>query len=155
MNEGDDCYDVKYVLGSSRDMSVPAAFVVVVEEPSVDSGEAHPLRTPRKSRRSLGGDRESTSSADNNKKTPRITTAMSAVSTKSSKKRPQTQPRMSLLSSQLDDAHQGLVAAFAADFDADIAHTFNSGVTHLIVVANKNKVVEQRTMKYLKSMSGK
>lgn len=153
----DGTYDVKYVLGNSRDLAVPGDFVAA-QGAETGHAEIGPSgRTPRKPRRSSCSDKEPSAdgvcSRTSSPKGPNSEGKSSLLDKKESlpAKAPQ---RMSLLSSQLDDGSQNYLATFVAQFDAEIAHNYCPDVTHLVVNVNKNKVVEQRTMKYLKSMSG-
>lgn len=138
---------MKYVLGNSKDFDVPSVFVVEAEEKAPSSGTSpsgRSLRTPRKAR---GRPSSEHSRPDNMPVERKTNDALSGSVEK-------VKAKMCILSSQLDDASQNHVAAFASTFGAGIAHNYNSQVTHLVVFSNKSRVLEQRTMKYLKAMSG-
>ena len=141
--------DVKYVLGHSRDADVPMEFITAVESTLADGGDSSRKTTPRRTRkRSLENTSSSAVEPKENTTSPARNKDISARSSRTGK------PRMSLLSSHLDDSDQNKLFIFGSKFDADIAHNYCSSVTHLIVNVNKHKVLEQRTMKYLKALSG-
>jgi hypothetical protein len=160
-SEGETTYDVKYVLGQRRDLAVPCMFVVSNEEEANDSGATSRgagHRTPRKSRHSISAETPPSGEAGKGGTTavPAPAPAPAPASSTSSGSGSKAPRRLSLLSSQLDDASQSRLAAFAASFDADIAHNYSPSVTHLVVAAcskPRGQVLEQRTMKYLKAMS--
>lgn len=113
----------------------------------------HQSRTPRKSRRAASS--ASIEKSKDKKNLPSEVKNVHQTNNFSAIANEVVYPsRMCILSSMLDDSSQAYLMAFAAKFDADVAHNYCDSVTHLVVHTNKNRIIEQRTMKYLKSMSG-
>jgi hypothetical protein len=114
----DGSFDVKYVLGQSRDLRVPRNFVS-------KSPDLLDQRSARKRKHNFMSHENDTSQ------------------------------KLFILTSQLYDDSLKILTEFCDMFNAEIVNIYSAKVTHLVVSANETMIVQQRTMKYLKSLTGK
>ena len=148
---GQDCtYDVKYILTSSEDASVPAAFLTAVE--SLD-------RKTRK-RRGEEGDREENCGYVVTKATKTMKPSGRSKAITVSKFHPlyktASPPKVVILSTLISDADSKQLARFTKLFCNSIVVTdfdnASGAVTHLVVGTGGKGAVQSRTMKFLKAI---
>lgn len=143
MNYETKTYNVKYIVGGGRDSNVPIEFI---SEPELDTG---PARTGRRLQVKYAN-----TVPNQEDGTPRQSENVRVENAKESYRMKRKFKPLCILATLSDEGTQKSLNEFLSLFSANCSGIYSPDVTHLVVQTDAKKVVSQRTMKYLKSMTG-
>ena len=136
----DGSYHVKYILTGRKDNGVPKEFV-----------ELMPDTLNSRGRRRVDQEGLPKSSFKSESKVAKAKRGEQAPDTES---KHIELPQLCILTTLLSDSMHSKLATFQDLFSCASSTVYSSQVTHLVVETDDKRVIQQRTMKYLKTMTG-
>ena len=137
-------YNVKYIVGGGRDTNVPAEFLTEFLSETV----------PARFGRRIQENRVDAEKAFEDRALKQVENERAQCVTGYSRSKRKLKPLCVLATLSDDDTPKSL-NEFLNFFSANSSSIFSPDVTHLVVQTDAKKVVSQRTMKYLKAVTGK
>jgi len=149
-NDSENCYDVRYILSNTKDKSVPAAFIKPEQEEGPRVRKRNQTASPSSSISFKRKPLDELTPSEQNKK--RGKTNFQTPNKITTQQPPTPSTKIVLLASTLQDINKESVKKFTDTFGADYADSFGPSITHLVVSADKDKVMRHRTMKYMQAI---